>query len=87
MSLNDWSIIVFLFSVLYYVTIYYSMFHNPNAAKFLLLTFVWIANSFVTLIYGMATGQIGFVLLFFFEWAMLVLIFLKTGKVLKDVSQ
>lgn len=87
MSLNDWSIIVFLFSALYYLTIYYSMFYNPNPAKFILLAIVWIINSFVTLLYGMATDQIGFVMLFFLEWAMIVVVFIQSGKVLKDVSE
>jgi hypothetical protein len=87
MSLNEWSIVVFIFSAIYYMTIYYSMFFNPTFGKFFLLGFVWIINSFVTLIYGMQTDQIGFVLLFLLEWGMLILVFVKTGKVLKDVSQ
>lgn len=87
MSLNEWSIVVFIFSAIYYMTIYYSMFFNATVGKFFLLGVVWIINSFVTLIYGMATDQIGFVLLFLLEWGMLILVFSKTGKVLKDVSQ
>lgn len=87
MSLNEWSIVVFIFSAIYYITLYYSMFFNPTFAKFFLLAIVWIINSFVTLIYGMATDQIGFVMLFLLEWGMLILVFAKTGKVLRDVSE
>lgn len=87
MSLNDWSLIVFGFSALYYLTIYYSMFKNPTVGKFALLGIVWIINSFVTLVYGLATNQIGFVLLFFLEWAMVIVVFSASAKVLKNVSE
>jgi hypothetical protein len=87
MSLNEWSMVVFGFSALYYLVIYYSMFRNPSVGKFALLGIIWTINSFVTLVYGMATDQIGFVLLFFLEWAMVIIIFSATAKVLKDVNQ
>lgn len=87
MSLNSWSLVVFGFSVVYYLTIYYSMFKNPTVPKFALLGFVWLVNSFVTLVYGIATSQIGFVMLFFLEWAMVMIVFSTTAKVLKNVSE
>lgn len=86
MSLNEWSIVFFGFSFLYYLSLYYSMFNNPSPPKFIFCTVIWIINSFVTLVYGMATDQIGFILLFFLEWAMIILVFTATGKVLKNVD-
>lgn len=87
MSLNDWSIVVFGFSVIYYLAIYYSIFKNPSAGKFLFLALVWVINSIVTLVYGIATDQIGFVLLFFLEWMMIVIAFIESGRVIKNVSE
>lgn len=87
MSLSDWSIVVFISSAIYYLSIYYTMFRNPNVVKFFLLTIVWAINSFVTLIYGMATDQIGFIMLFLLEWAMIVAVFVQSGKVLNDANQ
>ena len=87
MSLNDWSIIVFGFSAIYYLAIYYSIFKNPAPGKFALLAFVWVINSIVTLVYGIATDQIGFILLFFLEWMMIIITFIESGRVIKDASK
>lgn len=87
MSLNDWSLIVFGFSAVYYVTIYYSIFRNPTPGKFGFLAIVWAINSIVTLFYGIATDQIGFILLFFLEWIMIIISFIESGRVIKDASQ
>lgn len=86
MSLNDWSIVIFISSAIYYLAIYYTMFRNPNTIKFFLLTIIWVFNSFVTLIYGMATNQIGFIMLFLLEWAMIIAVFIQSGKVLNNVD-
>lgn len=56
------------------------MFTPPNIAKFIFAAFIWFVQLFVTLIYGMATGQIGFVMLFFLEVVMIMLVFSVTGK-------
>lgn len=86
MSISDWSMVVFLSSLVYYVSMYYAMFRNPSSAKFVITAFIWAANTFVTLLYGIATNQIGFILLFFLEWIALVAIFSASGKVLKNVD-
>lgn len=80
MSLTSWSIVFFVAQLVLYLSIYFAMFTPPNMAKFVLAAFVWFIQLFVTLIYGMATGQIGFVMLFFLEVVMIMLVFAITGK-------
>lgn len=78
--------VVFLSTLIFYLSIYYAMFRNPTIAKFVLVSAVWVVNTFIILIYGIATSQIGFVLLFLLEWAALIAVFSASGKVLKNVD-
>jgi hypothetical protein len=81
MSLNSWSLIFFGSQALLYLSIYFAMFSTPpNMLKFIFATFLWFVQLFVTLIYGMSTGQIGFVLIFFLEIAMIMFVYTVTGK-------
>lgn len=80
MSLTSWSIVFFIAQFTLYLSIYFAMFTPPNVAKFILAAFIWFIQLFVTLIYGMATGQIGFVMLFFLEVIMIMMVFAVTGK-------
>jgi hypothetical protein len=86
MTLNDWSILYFSVTALYYVTIYFSMFRNPSVPKFILLVFVWLAHLGTTLVYGVATGQVGFVLLFGLELAMILFVYIVVSKLVQDVD-
>jgi hypothetical protein len=56
------------------------MFTPPNLAKFALAGLTWIIQLFITLIYGMSTGQIGFVMMFFLEVSMIMFVYAITGK-------
>ena len=80
MSLTSWSLVFFFAQASFYKSIYFAMFTPPNPLKFMLAGLVWIVQLFVTLIYGMSTGQIGFVLIFFLEIAMLMFVYAITGK-------
>lgn len=80
MSLTSWSIVFFTAQLVLYLSIYFAMFTPPNIAKFILATFVWFLQLFVTLIYGMATDQIGFIMLFFLEVIMIMMVYVVTGK-------
>ena len=80
MSLSSWSIVFFFAQFAFYLSIYFAMFTPPNLAKFALAGFTWFVQLFVTLIYGMSTGQIGFVMMFFLEVAMIMFVYAITGK-------
>jgi hypothetical protein len=86
MTLNDWSIVYFAITAIYYVTIYFAMFRNPNVFKFLLLVVVWLLHLATTLVYGIVTGQVGFVLLFGLELAMIVFIYVLVNKLVEDAD-
>lgn len=86
MTLNDWSIVYFAMTAIYYVTVYFAMFRNPNILKFLLLIVVWMAHLGVTLTYGIVTGQVGFILLFGLELAMIVFIYVLVNKLVENVD-
>lgn len=86
MTLNDWSIVYFAVTAIYYLTIYFAMFRNPNILKFILLVFVWLAHLVTTLIYGIMTGQIGFVLLFGLELAMIMFVYVIVSKLVEDAD-
>jgi hypothetical protein len=84
MSLNSWSIVFFGSQALLYLSVYFAMFSvPPSIFKFIVAGLLWFVQLFVTLIYGMSTGQIGFVLIFFLEIAMIMFVYTITGKMKK----
>jgi hypothetical protein len=86
MTLNDWSLVVFSVTVIYYFTIYFSLFRNPSLGKFFVLVIVWILHMLTLLVYGISTGQIGFVFIFFLEIIMVGLVFVFVSKAVSDDS-
>ena len=81
MSLNSWSLVFFGSQALLYLSIYFAMFSSPPAlSKFIVAGLLWFAQLFVTLIYGMSTEQIGFIMMFFLEIAMIMFVYVITGK-------
>jgi len=86
MSLNDWSLIIFVTTALFYVMIYASLFQSPTIKKFLFLFLSWVAHMGTILWYGIATRQVGFILWFLLEITMVYFVYIITGKVIKDDS-
>lgn len=86
MSLEAWSLVIFGTTTLLYMSVFISMFQNPSIKKFFFVFFAWVVHLIATLWYGIATGQIGFVLLFFMELIMIVFVYIITGKVLNNVD-
>lgn len=80
MSLTSWSIVYFITQSLFFLSIYFAMFTKPGLAKFGIVLVLWLLQLFTTLIYGMSTEQIGFVLIFFLEIAMVMFVYVITGK-------
>jgi hypothetical protein len=86
MSLTDWSLIVFGSTLALYMAIYFTMFTQPHVATFLFTFVIWAINMGVKLVYGLATDQIGFVLLFFLDLFMIFLVFVIAGRYVNDNS-
>lgn len=80
MSLNSWSLVYFCTQAMFFLSIYFAMFSKVSPVKFLTVFVVWLIQLFITLIYGMSTQQIGFVLMFFLEIAMVMFVYTITGK-------
>ena len=76
MTLNDWSLLIFGISALYYFIIYVTIFYKPTFMGFILLFFTWVAHVVINFIYGVSTGQIGFVFLSFLDIVMIVCVFI-----------
>jgi hypothetical protein len=86
MSLNDWSLVFFAATALYYFTLYVTLFRQPKVSKFVIMTIVWMIHLGVTLVYGIATEQIGFIFVFFTEVMLAIIMFAATGKMLRDAN-
>ena len=86
MSLNTWSLIVFGAVALFYIMVYSSMFQKASIKKFVLLTLAWVVHMTTILWYGIATGQIGFILWFALELMMIYFVYVITGKVINNVG-
>jgi hypothetical protein len=67
MSLNTWSLILFSSHLFFYFSMMYAISSGPNLKKLSLIIAAWIFYQAVTLWYGIATSQIGFILMFVFQ--------------------
>lgn len=84
MSLNDWSLVLFGSTFIFYMSIYFTMFTKPHVITFIFTFILWITNLAAKLIYGIATDQIGFILLFFLDIFMIFLVFIIAGRYVND---
>lgn len=80
MSLNSWSLVYFAFQSLFMIGIGIAMFSRISTGKFLFAVLAWLVQLSSVIIYGMATNQLGFVLLFFVEIILLVVGLIVIGK-------
>lgn len=67
MSLNTWSLILFASSMLFYCSMIYAFSSVSNVKKLSSMIIFWILHQTATLWYGIATKQIGFILMFAFQ--------------------
>jgi hypothetical protein len=81
MSLNDWSLVYFATSAIYMFGIFFSLFTKLTFGKILFVILAWIAHVAVTLVYGIGTGQIGFIFLFGLEVVMVLLMLVQFGRI------
>lgn len=80
MSLNDWSIIVFATTAFLYVSLIWSVFRRPSIPNFLVLIIAWFVSIATNLVYGIATRQAGFVLIFLLDIALIMVVYTITER-------
>lgn len=67
MSLNLWSLILFSANLFFYLSMTFAIATNSTLGKIALMISSWLTYQAVTLWYGIATHQIGFILMFVFQ--------------------
>lgn len=67
MSLNLWSLVLFSAHIFFYIGMIFAVATKSSAGKLALLISAWLTYQTATLWYGLATKQIGFVLMFIFQ--------------------
>ena len=73
MSLNLWSLIVFASYSLFYLSMLLAVTLKTSVTKIAIMIAFWILHQVVTLWYGLATDQIGFILMFIFQFIVTIL--------------
>ena len=68
MSLTVWSLIVFASYALFYLSMFVAVTFKTSLPKIVTMIAFWIINQIVTLWYGLATNQIGFILIFIMQF-------------------
>lgn len=67
MSLNTWSLILFGTNIFFYLSMILAISTRSTPGKLALMISSWIGYQIATLWYGIATDQLGFVLMFIFQ--------------------
>lgn len=67
MSLNLWSVVLFSAHMFFYLAMIFSIATNSSLGKIVLMISGWVTYQIATLWYGIATHQIGFILMFAFQ--------------------
>ena len=73
MSLTVWSLVVFASYSLFYLSMFFAVTLKTSVTKIAFMIVFWMVYQVVTLWYGLATDQIGFVLMFIFQFIVTVL--------------
>ena len=68
MSLNTWSIIMFAAHLVFYVAMSIVIMTRASLSKLISLVLSWVLWMIVTLWYGTSTDQVGFILIFIFQF-------------------
>ena len=87
MSLNDWSLIYFSSFAIYMFSIFFSLFTSLTVSKLLFVVTAWIVSTVITLIYGIATSQTGFIFLFGLEIILVILMLIQFGRLQNEDSE
>lgn len=84
MSIEQWSILYFIFSLLYYSIILISLYTTLTVKKILLTILAFIAQCAVALAYGIFTNQIGLALVSVLQVVMVIIMFIQYGRLFNE---
>jgi len=85
MSLTIWSLVIFATYALFYLSMFIAVTFKISVAKIAAMISFWIINQVAILWYGLATNQIGFVLMFIFQFIItFVTIIISTGRSMNE---
>lgn len=73
MSLTAWSLIVFASYAIFLLSMFVAVTFKTSLPKIVTMIAFWIINQVVTLWYGLATNQIGFILIFILQFIVTIL--------------
>ena len=73
MSLTSWSLVVFASYFLFYASMFVAVTYKATLTKIVVMIGFWIVHQAAILWYGIATNQIGFILIFVFQFIITLL--------------
>ena len=73
MSLTAWSLIIFATYSLFYLSMLFAVMLKTSVTKVATMVVCWMIYQVATLWYGLATDQIGFILMFIFQFIVTIL--------------
>lgn len=73
MSLTVWSLIIFASYSLFYLSMLFAVALKTSVTKIAVMVVCWMIYQIVTLWYGLATNQIGFILMFIFQFIVTII--------------
>jgi hypothetical protein len=73
MSLTVWSLIIFATYSLFYLSMLFAVMLKTSVTKVATMVVCWMVYQIATLWYGLATDQIGFILMFIFQFIVTIL--------------
>ncbi len=73
MSLTVWSLIIFATYSLFYLSMLLAVTLKTSVSKIATMVVLWMVHQVSILWYGLATDQIGFILMFIFQFIVTIL--------------
>ena len=73
MSLTVWSLIIFVTYSLFYLSMLLAVTLKTSVSKIATMVVLWMVHQVSILWYGLATDQIGFILMFIFQFIVTIL--------------
>jgi hypothetical protein len=73
MSLTVWSLIIFAAYSLFYLSMLLAVTLKTSVSKIAFMVVCWMLYQIATLWYGLATDQIGFILMFIFQFIVTII--------------
>jgi hypothetical protein len=84
LEINDWSIILFFFNFLFYVSMAFAILSKPQIEKFLIVLIAWIFQQAALIYFGIKFDLIGLVLIGVTEVVFSLMLFLISKRVVDE---